>query len=78
MSTQDLHFEKVSLINWITRLQDSATISKLKKIQSAVDSAEIEVPEWHKEIVRERISATSKEDYISFDELDGLMNLEDE
>ena len=78
MSTQDLHFEKVSLINWITRLQDSATIAKLKKIQSAEDSADIDVPEWHKEIVRERIASTPKEDYISFDELDGFMNLEAE
>ena len=78
MGAQDLHFEKISLINWITRIQDSATIAKLKEIQSAEDSDGFEVPEWHKEIVRGRISSTVKKDYISFDDLDGLMSLDAE
>jgi uridine phosphorylase len=37
MKAQDLHFEKINLINWITRLQDEAVLSKLLKIQSKED-----------------------------------------
>lgn len=37
MNTHDLQFEKINLINWITRLQDESIIAKLKKIQSKED-----------------------------------------
>ena len=74
MSAQDLPIDKINLINWITRLQDASIIARLKKIQLEEDNAETTVPEWQKEIVRERISNTSKKDYLSLDQLDVLMN----
>lgn len=39
MNTHDLQYEKINLINWITRLQDATVIAKLKKIQSNEDKA---------------------------------------
>lgn len=38
MNANDLQYEKINLINWITRLQDEAIIAKLKKIQLKEDS----------------------------------------
>ena len=40
MNTHDLQYEKINLINWITRLQDESIIAKLKKIQSKEDDIE--------------------------------------
>ncbi len=40
MNAHDLQYEKINLINWITRLQDEAIIAKLKKIQAKEDAVE--------------------------------------
>ncbi len=40
MNTSELQSEKISLINWITRLEDEAVIAQLKKIQSKTDDVE--------------------------------------
>ena len=40
MNTSELQSEKISLINWITRLEDEAIIAQLKKIQSKTDDVE--------------------------------------
>lgn len=34
----------------------------------SIDDANFEVPEWHKEIVRERIKTAKKEDFIPWEE----------
>ena len=40
MNTSELQSEKISLINWITRLKDEAIIAQLKKIQTKTDAVE--------------------------------------
>ena len=40
MNTSELQYEKISLINWITRLQDEVIIAQLKKIQSTAEDVE--------------------------------------
>jgi hypothetical protein len=40
MNTSELQYEKISLINWITRLQDEVIIAQLKKIQSSTEEVE--------------------------------------
>lgn len=40
MNTSVLQSEKISLINWITRLKDEAIIAQLKKIQTKTDAVE--------------------------------------
>jgi hypothetical protein len=64
MKTIDIKSEKLSLIAWISQLQDAEIIKKLKSIQSD----NIEIPEWQKEIVRERIRTTKPEEMIGWKE----------
>lgn len=40
MNTSELQSEKISLMNWITRLKDEAIIAQLKKIQTKTDAVE--------------------------------------
>ena len=40
MNTSELQSEKISLINWITRLQDEVIIAQLKKIQATAEDIE--------------------------------------
>ncbi len=39
------------------------------------NAADFEVPEWHQEIVLERMKNTKPEDYFSLDELDSKIKL---
>ncbi len=64
MNTQEIQAEKLSLINWISQLQDIALISKLRRIKED----NIEVHQWQKDIVRERIENSVAEDYIPWNE----------
>ncbi|MFK7784013.1 MAG: hypothetical protein AB8B56_02795 [Crocinitomicaceae bacterium] len=77
MDAQNVHSDKLHLINWITRLQDASIVKELMKIQLRSDeNAEIDVPTWHQEKVRSRISTTGKEEYISVDDLDNRISLD--
>lgn len=53
MSTLNLEHEKLSLIAWITELQDTKLIKKLKDFQTKNN----DIPQWQKDIVLERIKA---------------------
>ena len=64
MSTQEIQAEKLSLISWISQLQDISTISKLKSIQEE----NIDIPQWQKDIVLKRIETAKPEDYIPWAE----------
>ena len=64
MTTQEIQAEKLSLINWISQLQDISLINKLKRIKED----NIEVYQWQKDIVRERIENSVAEDYIPWKE----------
>ena len=70
MNTQDLQAEKLDLISWITQLQDISLIEKLKKIRKKSDTSDFTVPEWQKNIVRERIKNTKEQDYLSWEEVE--------
>jgi len=65
MNTQEIQAEKLSLINWISQLQDISLIGKLKEIQE--DNYEIQ--QWQKEIVRESIENAKPEDFIPKQEI---------
>jgi hypothetical protein len=77
MDAQDLHSNKLNLINWITRLQDASILNELMKIQSRnEENVDIKVPRWHQEKVLNRIKSTKTEEYIPFDDLDDLMSVD--
>lgn len=68
MKTQDIQPDKLSLISWITHLEDITLIEKLKEIQVKTDTAELHIPEWQKNIVRDRIKNSKREDLIPWEE----------
>lgn len=70
MSTKDLQADKLNLIAWILKLQDVSLIEKLKSIQDD----NIEIPESHKNLVRDRIKNTNSEDYLVWEEVEAKLN----
>jgi hypothetical protein len=60
----DIQAEKLNLIAWISQLQDTSLITKLKSIQAD----EAAVPEWQKDIVRDRIKDGKPEDMVPWKE----------
>lgn len=69
MSTKDLKADKLNLIAWILQLQDVSLIEKLKSIQDN----NIEIPEAHKNLVRDRINNTNPEDYLTWEEIESKL-----
>ena len=63
MEVTDIQTKKLNLITWISQLQDVSLIEKLENLQE-----EFEVPQWHKDIVLERIKTAKPEDYIPWSE----------
>ena len=56
-------------------MQDTAILKELMNIQSKQEEiSEFDIPKWHQEKVLKRIQSTKAEDYISIDDLDGLMS----
>lgn len=76
MNTHDIQVDKLSLITWISQLQDTSLIEKLKKIQETSDEVDFIVPEWQKSIVRDRIKNTKPEDYRSWDEVESQIKFD--
>ena len=70
MSTKDLQGDKLNLIAWILKLQDVSLIEKLKSIQND----NIEIPEAHKNLVRERIKNTNPDEYLTWEEIEEKLN----
>lgn len=69
MNAQDLKIEKLNLITWIAQLQDSTLIEKLKNFRAKNDNS-IEVSDWEKQTVRDRIKNTKAEDYVSWEDIE--------
>ena len=77
MDAQKLHSDKLSLINWITRLQDANILNELIRIQSKnEENSDFAVPDWHQAEVRKRIEMGNSVDYMSLDDLDDLLSLD--
>lgn len=70
MSTKNLQTDKLNLIAWILKLQDVSLIEKLKSLQND----DIEIPEAHKNLVRERIKNTNPDDYLAWEEIEAKLN----
>ncbi|MBI9037480.1 MAG: addiction module protein [Bacteroidales bacterium] len=56
MNIQDIQTDKLSLITWITQLQDISLIRKLKNLQAD----NIDIPQWQKEEVNKRLKELEK------------------
>ena len=67
MNIQDIQTDKLSLITWITQLQDISLIRKLKNIQTD----NIEIPQWQIEEVNKRLKDLDKNpgSAIDFDKM---------
>ena len=60
MNTHNIQTDKLNLITWITQLQDTTLIEKLKKIQAATAEDDFIVPEWQKNIVGKGLKTLSQ------------------
>ena len=65
-STQN---DKLDIIRWITQLQDTTIITRIKSIQYEDES----VPQWQQDIVIERIESATQADYIPWDDAKNLL-----
>ena len=63
MNLQEIQSDKLSLITWISQMQDITLINRLKGIQTE----NMDVPQWHKDIVLERMRTAQPEDYIPWE-----------
>lgn len=77
MKAQDIPSEKLSLINWITQLQDISLIEELKKIRTENDTTDFIVPEWQKKVVRDRIKNSKSDDYLTWEEVEKQIKLDE-
>lgn len=74
MTKDELDFMKLDLIRWITSIEDPSIFLKLRKIQIKFHN-EFIIPEWHKELVRERIKNSNPADYLPLEDLDKEIKL---
>jgi len=56
MNTQDILNDKLSIITWVSQLQDVSLIKKLKEIQTG----HTDVPQWQKDAVAGRLELIEK------------------
>ena len=71
-SSQDIQVKKNAILEFVNKTEDSSLILKLKEFIDSYSKDEEEdsdIPEWQKEIVRERIKNSKFEDMIPLDEL---------
>lgn len=75
----DIQLQKSIIIEQFNQIND---INLIKAIQGLLEYAsskkndDIDVPQWHKDIVRERIENSSDDDYLSWKETKKLLNSE--
>ena len=67
METIDIQTEKLSLISWILQVQDISLLEKLKYFRQDI----IEIPQWQKDAVMERIrkSDINPENLLNWDDV---------
>ncbi len=70
MNTQNINSEKINLINWITNLQDSLMIERLKELYLSANT----IPQWQKEEVLRRIESTPREEYLSENDFESKLD----
>ena len=70
MNTQNINTEKINLINWITNLQDSSMIERLKELYLSNDT----IPQWQKDEVLRRVETTPREDYLSEEDFESKLD----
>lgn len=75
----DIQLQKSIIIEQFNQIND---INLIKAIQGLLEYAsskkndDIDVPQWHKDIVRERIENSSDDDYLSWKETKKLLKSE--
>ncbi len=69
----NIQSDKLDLINWITSIENPEIIEQLKFVKHD----NFEIPEWQKNIVRERIKKNkhNPDNYITLEELDKRIKL---
>ncbi|MGB1039298.1 MAG: hypothetical protein ACPGVD_00325 [Flavobacteriales bacterium] len=71
-SGTDLQIQKNAILEFVNKTENTSLISKLKEMIDSFRSNEdedFELPEWQKEIVRERIKNSKFEDMIPLKDL---------
>lgn len=71
MDAQNINSEKINLINWITNLQDSSTLERLKEIYLNTTDA---IPQWQKDEVLKRVATTPREAYLSEEDFESKLD----
>ncbi|MCF8370409.1 MAG: hypothetical protein K9H64_02225 [Bacteroidales bacterium] len=74
MNLQELQADKLSLIRWISKLQDVSTISKLKSFQEESDV----IPQWQKDLIDQRLYLIESGNEIFHDFEETIKEIEDE
>jgi len=71
-SSKDIQVKKNAILKFVNKTEDTSLILKLKELIDTFrknEEEDFDVPEWQKEIVRERIKNSKFEDMIPLDEL---------
>ncbi len=69
MDTINIQEKKLRLITWISQLKDVSLIEKLEELYNE----DIEIYQWQKDIVLERIDTAKQEDYIPWNDAKNLL-----
>ena len=67
MDALQLQEEKLTLIHWISQIQDVSLITKLRYIQKSNSE---EIPQWQQDLVLERMKDSRLKDYVSWEEVE--------
>jgi len=72
----DIQLQKSLLIEQFKQVNDIDIINAIQSILNVAFSKKtdsIDIPEWQKDIVRERINNSNDDDYVSWDEAKQLL-----
>lgn len=62
----NIQAEKIRLAKLVLETDNETVLSKIKEIFLS-DKSDLDIPEWHKEIVLGRVAEAKPEDYIPWD-----------
>lgn len=68
MKTHDIQSDKLSLINWISQLQDKSMIDILKTYLPQNEDETTDTS-WHKEVIEERLNNLKEEDLDEWEDV---------
>lgn len=69
----EIRSKKLSFI--MEFLKNISFIKKVKVIESTESQQDVDVPDWHKEIVQKRIKESKPDDFFPFEDLDNKIKL---